>query len=253
MNLVIVTGTTKGLGLALRSLLAEVEGNVVISLSRAPEDLTAALNLNIHADFGNIAAVESAFKKIVTHVGSQHFDQAVLINSAGVVSPVGVFNEMDSAALAHNLAVNLMAPMMAMRYFTELTRPSARQRLIINISSGAAKRPIAGWSAYCVAKAGLEMATQVAALEATANDPTLTICTLAPGVIDTPMQSQVRAAAIEAFPDVERFRAMKADGVLRPAAEVAHDIVQLIRSGKLTHGGSFDIRNFQGPKLHLSS
>lgn len=244
MNLYIVTGTTKGLGLALRTVLASVDSNRVIALSRAPDQLADAVNANIHADFSDIASIETAFEKIALLLVDQHFEQAVLINNAGVVLPVAAFDALDSVELAHNIAVNLAAPMIAMSRFATLTRACASRRLIINISSGAARHPVAGWSVYCAAKAGLEMATQVAALEAGARDSTLTICALAPGVVDTPMQSQIRAASVARFPEVERFRDMKTNGVLRPADDVAHDIVQLIASGKLTHGGSFDIRHF---------
>lgn len=253
MNLVIVTGTTKGLGAALYAALVNDQNNVVIAVSRGIgnsvdgdiSERMGSLNAIIGADFGDVVSVELAFNRIALHlsdIGKHHFERAVLINNAGVVLPVGAFDQIDGEGLKNNIHVNLISPMVAMRRFAELTRSIARQRLIINISSGAAKRAIAGWSAYCAAKAGLEMAAQVAALEAAANDPTLAICALAPGVIDTPMQSQVRLASADAFPDVERFRAMKMDGMLRPADEVAHDIIRLMASGKLTNGGSFDIR-----------
>ncbi len=253
MNLVIVTGTTKGLGAALHAALVSDQSNVVIAVSRgivnsvdtgANKGVNAS-NASIGADFSDIASVEAAFDRITSHLSNMakhHFERAVLINNAGVVLPVGAFDQIEAEALKNNIHVNLISPMVAMRRFAELTRSMARHRLIINISSGAAKRAIAGWSAYCVAKAGLEMATQVAAMEAATNDPTLAICTLAPGVVDTPMQSQVRLASAAAFPDVERFRAMKSDGTLRPASDVAQDIIRLMASNKLTNGGSFDIR-----------
>ncbi len=174
--------------------------------------------------------------------GDQQFENAVLINNAGVVSPVGAFDQISAADTAHNLMVNVAAPMILSRLFANSVREHARQRLIINISSGAAKRAIAGWSAYCAAKAALEMATRVAAAEAAVNDPTLSICSLAPGVVDTAMQGLIRETTESEFPDVARFRAMKADGVLRDANDVAAEIVALIAKGKLTNGGNFDIR-----------
>ena len=119
------------------------------------------------------------------------------------------------------------------------TRWAPGHKLVINISSGAARRPIAGWAAYCAAKAGLDMATRVASVESPAG---MAVCSLAPGVIDTTMQEKVRGADVSEFPDVARFRAMKADGVLRDANAVARDIVRLIEEGKLTNGGNFDIR-----------
>ena len=240
MNLAIVTGTTKGIGAALRDVLAEDPNNLVITLSRAPT--TTAPPLNIRLDVSDLAAIKPAFVEAIAHTDSGHFEHAVLINNAGVVSPVGAFNQINAADTGRNLLVNVAAPMILSQLFANSLREHTRQRLIVNISSGAAKRAIAGWSAYCAAKAALEMATRVAALEASANDPTLSICSLAPGVVDTAMQGLIRETTESEFPDVARFRAMKADGVLRDAHDVAREIVALIVNGKLTNGGNFDIR-----------
>ena len=240
MDLAIITGTTSGIGAALRDVLAADKNNFVITLSRAPG--TTASPFNVSLDVSDLGAIESAFAIVTAHIGDQHFDRAVLINNAGVVSPVGAFDQISAADTGHNLIVNVAAPMVLSRLFALATRQIANRRLIVNISSGAAKRAIAGWSAYCAAKAGLEMATRVAALEAAITDPTLSICTLAPGVVDTQMQGLIRGTNEAQFPDVARFRAMKADGLLRDAHDVARDIVALVAGAKLTNGGNFDIR-----------
>ena len=239
MNLAIVTGTTKGIGAALRDVLAADANNLVITLSRAP---SSASPCNVNLDVGDLAAIEPAFAAVVARIGERHFDRAVLINNAGVVAPVGGFDRISAADTGHHLIVNLAAPMILSRLFANATRALAGKRLIVNISSGAAKRAVAGWSAYCAAKAGLAMATRVAALEASVDDPALSICSLAPGVVDTAMQGLIRAADAKDFPDVSRFRAMKADGKLRDAHVVAADIAALIAGDRLTNGGDFDIR-----------
>lgn len=240
MNLAIVTGTTKGLGAALADVLVADANNFVVTLSRAPTAGTGPFNFNL--DVGDLDAIAPAFALVVACIGQQHFDRAVLINNAGVASPVGGFDQIDAAATGRNLIVNVAAPMVLTRLFALATRQLAARRLVVNISSGAAKRAVAGWSAYCASKAALEMATRVAAIEAASNDPTLAICSLAPGVVDTPMQTLIRSASETEFPDVARFRAMKADGVLRDAHDVARDIVNLIEANRLTNGGNFDIR-----------
>jgi NAD(P)-dependent dehydrogenase (short-subunit alcohol dehydrogenase family) len=240
MNLVIVTGTTNGIGAALRDVLVPDANNVVVTLSRAATAKQPTLNIQL--DFSDIAAIEPAFAEAVSAIGDRRFEHAVLINNAGVVAPVGTFDQIAAADTGNNLIVNLAAPMILSRLFALGTREVAARRLIVNISSGAAKRAIAGWSVYCAAKAGLEMATRVAAIEAAANDPTLSICSLAPGVVDTPMQALIRGKSEKEFSDVARFRAMKAEGALRNAHDVAREIAALIANGRLTNGGNFDIR-----------
>ena len=237
MNLYLITGTTKGLGAALRDELAQDAGNVVICFSRAPS--TADAPANIHVDLADIASIAPAFATCESIIASRQWQRALLINNAGVVGPVDSFDRLDPLAIANNINVNLVAPMVLQGLFANATRECASERLVVNISSGAAKRAIAGWTVYCAAKAGLEMATRAAAL---AVDEGLTICSLAPGVVDTPMQAEVRALNEDVFPDVARFRAMKIDRVLREAGDVARDIVKLIKENKLTHGGNFDIR-----------
>ena len=90
----------------------------------------------------------------------------MLINNAGVIAPVGPLERADAGEIERNLAVNLVAPMLLMRRFLRATASRSPLRRIINISSGAGRRPIFGWGAYCAAKAGLDMATRVVALEA---------------------------------------------------------------------------------------
>ena len=240
MNLYLVTGSTRGLGSALRDELAGDANNLVICLSRAPASDIAPVN--IHVDLADTASIEPAFSACEAIIAANTFEIAVLLNNAGVVVPVDTFDRLDPGETARNVNINLVAPMVLTRLFATATRQRAAHRLVVNISSGAAKRPIAGWSVYCAAKAGLEMATRVAALEAAENDAGLAICSLAPGVIDTAMQTQVRSASEREFPDVARFRAMKAEGVLREAGAVARDIIKLIKEKKLTNGGNFDIR-----------
>ena len=240
MNLVIVTGTTKGIGAALRDVYDTDKNNVLVTFSRAPTTTTAPYNVTL--DVSDLDAIAPAFVTASVRFCHQRFEHAVLINNAGVVSPVGAFDKINAAETGKNLIVNVAAPMVLSQLFARATKSIAARRLIVNISSGAARRAIAGWSAYCAAKAALEMATRVAALEAATNDSTLSICSLAPGVVDTGMQGLIRGISEKDFPDVERFRALKADNALRDAHDVAREIVALIAANKLTNGGNFDIR-----------
>ncbi|QJR15822.1 SDR family NAD(P)-dependent oxidoreductase [Usitatibacter palustris] len=241
MNLYIVTGTTKGLGKALAEGIGASSENELIALSRAPEQPIPA-GTQLEVDLASAQAVEEVFDRIEQRIRGKRFAKAVLINNAGVVSPVGPIERADAAELERNLFVNLVAPMLIMRRFLRATEGIALLRRIINISSGAGRKPIAGWAAYCAAKAGLDMASRAVALDFEASHKPVEIVSLAPGVIDTPMQGVVRSATAADFPDIERFKQMKADGTLRPAAEVAADILRLEAAGKLKGEPVADLR-----------
>jgi benzil reductase ((S)-benzoin forming) len=240
MNLYIVTGTTKGLGAALAELIARDAGNELIAIARAAEGPIPG-GFRIEADLADAKSLEAACDRMERRIAGKRYGKAVLINNAGVVSPVGPLDQVDADDLERNLVVNLAAPMRLMRRFLRATGDVALRR-IINISSGAARRPIFGWSAYCATKAGLDMASRCVALEAATRNAQLEVVSLAPGVIDTPMQGIVRGASTEEFVDVERFRQMKADGTLRPAADVAADILRLEAAGRLVGEPVQDLR-----------
>lgn len=230
LNLYVVTGTSRGLGEALARRIAADEDNELVALSR-PE-----------VDLADSDAIARAFDAIESRIAGKRYDKAVLINNAGVVEPVAPLERADPAQIERNIAVNLVAPLIAMRRFMAATAHVPLRR-VINISSGAGRRPIFGWAAYCAAKAGLDMASRVAAVEAEVRGEALEVVSLAPGVIDTAMQGTVRSVSHEDFVDVERFRQMKAEGALRPAEEVADDILRAEREGRLKGDAVLDLRS----------
>jgi len=160
MNLYIVTGTTQGLGKALAEAIARDPANELVALARAP-DAPIPGGARIEVDLADGAAIERACDRVEQRMRGKRYEKAVLINNAGVVAPVAALEAIDADALERNLLVNLVAPMRLMRRFLRMTEGAAPLRRVINISSGAGRRPIFGWSAYCAAKAGLDMATRV--------------------------------------------------------------------------------------------
>jgi len=241
MNLYIVTGTTRGLGEALAAQIAKDKDNELIAIARAP-DADVPGGVRFSADLSDLGAVAKVAARIEARIRDRRYEKAVLINNAGIVQPVAPLERADAAELERNLAVNLVAPMLLMREFLRATEGGAKLRRIVNISSGAGRRPIGGWSAYCAAKAGLDMATRVVALEAQSRGLAVEAVSLAPGVIDTAMQERVRGADASDFADVERFRQMKADGTLRNSTDVAADILRAERSGRLAANPVADLR-----------
>jgi NAD(P)-dependent dehydrogenase (short-subunit alcohol dehydrogenase family) len=112
---------------------------------------------------------------------------------------------MAAEELAAVLRVNLEAPMALTGAFLRATRGWVIERKVLNISSGAGRNPIAGWAAYCASKAGLDHFARVTALDEAREANGAKIVSLAPGVIETAMQVQLRNTDASLFPNKQHF------------------------------------------------
>ncbi|WP_052487595.1 SDR family NAD(P)-dependent oxidoreductase [Gordoniibacillus kamchatkensis] len=166
-----------------------------------------------------------------------------LINNAGVLEPIGPVHEAGTSALALNVAVNLTAPMALTAAFLRLTQPLAADKRVLNISSGAARKPYFGWSSYCAAKAGLDHFTRCVKLEQDALPYGAKLASVAPGVIDTAMQASIRAADEGRFRDLPRFRALHESGSLTPPNEAAERLLALLEHPDFGAEPVLDIRD----------
>ena len=92
---------------------------------------------------------------------------------------------------------------------------------MLNISSGLGRRAQASQSAYCAAKAGMDHFTRCLALDEAGKPNGAKVCALAPGVIDTDMQAQLRGADVARFPDQGNFAKLHAGGQLTSPEEAA--------------------------------
>jgi NAD(P)-dependent dehydrogenase (short-subunit alcohol dehydrogenase family) len=97
--------------------------------------------------------------------------------------------------------------------------------VLVNISSGAAVKPYAGWAAYCASKAAVDQLTRVVALEEAPHG--LRAVALSPGLVDTDMQAAIRASDEATFPEVDRFRLAAAEHRFNSPAWVARHILDL--------------------------
>ncbi|GAB4465624.1 MAG: SDR family oxidoreductase [Burkholderiaceae bacterium] len=236
MELFILTGASRGLGRALAQQLLAPE-RTLLTISRKPDhtiEATAAMKgarieqwaLDLAHDIGAAARLEAWLQA----QPRDRFATATLINNAGVLGQVGPIDASDAETLAAVLRVGLEAPLVLTGAFLRATRAWHAQRRVLNISSGAGRRPIAGWAAYCAAKAGLDHFSRVTALDEQRLPNPARIVSLAPGVIDTDMQGQLRASDPAGFPDIEQFKQLKASGQLAtPEAAAARVLAYLAR------------------------
>jgi benzil reductase ((S)-benzoin forming) len=240
MELYIVTGASRGLGLALARQLGAESAYRVLALSRRGLPSETPVWRDVRTDLGTDAGQRAAIDAVVSALAAEPWSRAVLINNAGMLEPLGVSGNADPAAVQRSIAVNLTATIVLMNAFlVRSTRVPARS--VVNISSGSGRRPIPGSGPYCAAKAGMDMISRVAALEAETAGSNVRICSLAPGIIDTDMQVAARGASEADLPSVGMFRNFKSENLLKTPDEVAAKIIALERSGRLP-AGIADIR-----------
>jgi NAD(P)-dependent dehydrogenase (short-subunit alcohol dehydrogenase family) len=154
----------------------------------------------------------------------------ILINNAGAIGHLGPVDDAPADSLLQGLAINLQAPVLLSSVFLKHTRTWHLPRKILNISSGLGRRPMAASALYCAGKAGLDHFTRCLALDEALHANPAKVVSLAPGVIDTDMQTDLRSAKGAGFPDQHMFVQMKNNGALTtPAVAAAHILAYLQR------------------------
>jgi NAD(P)-dependent dehydrogenase (short-subunit alcohol dehydrogenase family) len=114
---------------------------------------------------------------------------------------------------------------------------AAKRGTIINISSGAAHRPLPGWSAYCAAKAGLAMLTR--ALAADYAEAGIRVFGFAPGLVDTDLQGTIRASGVGPVAKVPR------ESLASPRDPAQAIAFLASKAGDAFAGQELDIRNVE--------
>lgn len=228
-DLVLLTGPTRGLGLALyRQLEARSQRTLVIgrNLDRLPNAGSNVVD-RLECDLAEIARPENALllaTRLTTLLRAHTFRSLTFISNAGTVEPIGLVGDVPLDRAGAAMAVNVVAPMIIARACCAVCRERDGRLTVLNVSSGAAIRPIPGWALYCSGKAAARMFFDVMAGEGAAE-----VRHIDPGVIDTDMQARIRAAETDSFPWVERFRAMaKEERLQSPDSVAARILDQLV-------------------------
>lgn len=243
----IVTGGGRGFGRAIAETLAGLGASVVIASRNAPEldEVANAIKkaggkaLAQTADVADERQVEELVLAAERWVGPP----TILVNNAGVLDPIGPLAETSGTSWLRNIAINVGGTYLVTRAALPgmLDRDYGR---IVNISSGAADRASAGWSAYCAAKAAVDQLTRVLALEMEGTG--VSVAAFHPGYMDTGMQERIRQASPEDFPRVEEYREAKRAGLVKdphdPARVVAYLCLQATeRNGAILEIGDTEI------------
>ncbi|MBC7659442.1 MAG: SDR family NAD(P)-dependent oxidoreductase [Chitinophagaceae bacterium] len=219
MELVLITGHSSGLGLELTQMFLERDATV-IGMSRRSINSKNPRLYQFHFDLSREGNWEDKLRESLPR---QDWSRVLLFNCAGTISPTVPFGGMEGAQISRSIEVNVTAPMRLMNIVVTVYKEKTIR--IVNVSSGAAKKPYLGWSVYCSSKAALAMASEVLAVEMEAAGRDVKVMSYSPGPLDTPMQAEIRKKKPEDFPQVERFIQLYNDGKLTAPRDAAADMI----------------------------
>jgi NAD(P)-dependent dehydrogenase (short-subunit alcohol dehydrogenase family) len=188
MPTAIITGASRGLGLALAGALAERDWRLIIDARGAGDLDRAAIELDrltdVHAIAGDVS--DGWHREALIDAAGARID--LLVNNASLLgpSPQPELAGYPLAVLERVYAVNVLAPLALIQLALPLMPPGG---CIVNVTSDAAVEPYAGWGGYGSSKAALEQLSAILAAER----PDLRIHAVDPGDMRTRMHQ-------EAFP-----------------------------------------------------
>ena len=232
VNYYYITGTSRGIGKAFAEHLLENPSNHVIGISRQ-RSINHPNYRHYNLDLTDVNLI--AGFKFELHTDAK---KIYLINNAGSLGFIKPVGKLDASIIIKNYTLNLIAPSVLTNSFINCYDTTDAEKVIVNMSSGAGKTPIDGWAVYCASKAGIDMFSRVVDEEQKirAQHPSSSIhkgfkiFSIAPGVVNTDMQDEIRSASKEDFSRLENFIEYKANNQLLEPATVSRKYFNILEN-----------------------
>lgn len=235
--LVFVSGGSSGIGRAMIETLPWSAARV-LNLSRR----TAPGSVHVPVDLATPGGWDQAAACFTCELSGFPGELSVFVHAAGTLTPIRFAGEGDPDAYRRNVLLNSAAPQLLGDAFLRALAGSHARGWLLFIGSGASSGVYEGWSGYCAGKAATDHWARTVGAEQTTRGERCRILCVAPGVVATPMQEEIRATPGTDFPQLERFEALHREGQLREPADVARELWAL-RERALPNGAVLDLRD----------
>jgi len=233
-KVIIISGGAGGIGKRVALFLSQEGAHLVIADKNKVEinKIVKSLPnkaLGIKTDITKIQQIKETIKETLHEF--KKID--VLINAAGIQSPIGLFNENNAKDWKTNIEVNLLGTISFCKEVLPVMIKSGKGK-IINFSGGGATSPRTHFSAYAVSKTGIVRFTEILAKEV--NKYNVQVNAVAPGAVNTKMLKEVLEAGKKAG-DRELKEALKRNTLGGTSPDLVARLIVFLsssRSGSLT-------------------
>ncbi len=242
-KVVLVTGAAGGIGGAA-AVAFSAEGARVAILDRTADSLkntgaavrnTGAEVLTIACDVASPEQVEAAVKQVVERFGRLD----VAFNNAGVENKATPLHEIELDEWDRILGINLRGTFVCMKHeIAQMVRQGGG--VVVNTSSGAGIRGVAGGASYAASKHAIIGMTKSAALDYAKQN--IRVNAVLPGNIDTPMMGRFTGGDIEKAIDLEPVgRLGKPEEIAEAVLWMASDLGGFVTGSAIVVDGGWSL------------
>jgi NAD(P)-dependent dehydrogenase (short-subunit alcohol dehydrogenase family) len=235
-NLVFITGGSSGIGLALAETVPFDSVHIYDISRRGSDDFD-----HVAADLANPESWDVLGEFFVRELEGFGGERAVLMHCAGTLDPIGFAGEVKAEAYKRNVLLNSAAPQVLGDAFLDAARRTRARCHLVMLTSGAARTVYEGWSSYGAGKAAVDQWVRAAGAEQVRRGNHCRVLSVAPGIVATAMQTEIRKTSADRFPEVAKFRDLYEQDQLRDPWKVAREIWALLERD-LPNGAVIDLR-----------
>lgn len=235
-SLVWISGASGGIGQALVRTVPW-PGARIIGISRDPAGVGVE---HLKVDLAEPSSWPLVGDSFHRELRKFEGERVAFIHAAGTIEPLGFAAEVDRAAYLRNVLLNSAAPQTLGQLFLAAAQPVNAHRYLIMLTSGAARSVYPGWSSYGAGKAAVDQWVRNVGAEQNKRGG-VRVLSVAPGTVNTAMQSRLRQAQEADFPSRPKFMNLYEQGKLSDPEQVARQIWALI-DRDLANGSVLDLR-----------